>query len=464
MAHQHCSSFTRSQALRAAAAHAGAGLPSIESGMPAPAGTGMSRRTFLSRTLGAAVAVYGASHLPLPALSDGIAHAAAPADGRVLVSVFLQGGIDSLSVLAPVGDPQYRKLRPKLALDADAGQPFGGDGRLRWHPSAAALAQLHAEGKVTVLPAVGYTDPDQSHFTSRHFWEVGQLDAGVRTGWMGRLLDHVGQSDNPLQGLSLDGTLAPALATSRVPVAALGAPQEYDFWARGVWGDIGDRMLAAFTDLGAMHVSASDAALRQAGVAAAQAGRLRDQLTPFRPADEDLPAFTSPVSYPDSEDSQFPERMAALAAMIAAGLPLRCVALTGAGEYDTHDNQAGDLAESLKLTCDALLAFQRDLEARGLADRVIVHVWSEFGRRAQENGSAGTDHGAAGLGLVIGSRASGQTVGEFPGLTRLDREGNLRSTSDFRALYCSLCESWMGTDAGLVIPGAAKLARYKVIR
>ena len=89
------------------------------------------------------------------------------------------------------------------------------------------------------------------------------------------------------------------------------------------------------------------------------------------------------------------------------------------------------LPKNLKLTFDSLLAFQRDLEARGLADRVLTLVWSEFGRRAAENGS-GTDHGAAGVGFLIGTRASGRMIGEFPGLEKLDKDGNLRATSDFR--------------------------------
>ena len=139
--------------------------------------------------------------------------------------------------------------------------------------------------------------------------------------------------------------------------------------------------------------------------------------------------------------------------MLAAGMPLKCVAISAPGEYDTHDNQNEDFAKGLKLTCDSLAAFQRDLEARGIADRVIVQVWSEFGRRAEENGSDGTDHGAAGVGFLIGTRAAGRMVGEFPGLSGgLDSEGNLKATSDFRAVYSSLLEQWLGHDAGAVIP------------
>ena len=126
--------------------------------------------------------------------------------------------------------------------------------------------------------------------------------------------------------------------------------------------------------------------------------------------------------------------------------------------------QAQDLADGLKLTADSLLAFQRDLEARGLADRVLVHVWSEFGRRAKENGSGGTDHGAAGTGFLIGSRVNGKMIGEAPGVQKLDEDGNLRATADYRGLYAALLEGWLGADAEAIIPGARKFARPTILR
>src|SRR4029077_3206431 len=123
-----------------------------------------------------------------------------------------------------------------------------------------------------------------------------------------------------------------------------------------------------------------------------------------------------------------------LAEMLAAGFPIKCAAFSAPGAYDTHANQPKPLSDGLKLTADGLLAFQRDLERRGIADRVLVHVWSEFGRRAKENASLGTDHGAAGVGFLIGTRASGTMIGEFPGLANgLDDHGNVKATSDFRS-------------------------------
>ncbi|MEJ7818521.1 MAG: hypothetical protein WKF49_07535, partial [Thermoleophilaceae bacterium] len=230
-----CAGFSRSRLLRRAASAAvpGAGLPAIEPGMPTPAGTGLTRRAFVSRAAGVAMAVYGANKLGMTAFEEGIAAAAERPAQPVLVSVFLEGGADSLSLLAPTGHPRYAQLRPNLAVGPSEGWAFPEDPSLRWHPSAGGLRTLHGEGKVSVFPAIGYTDANQSHFTSRHFWEVGATDPGGRYGWMGRYLDLHGVSNNPLQGLSLGSVLSPALAAGQVPTAAISKPDEYDFWIPG---------------------------------------------------------------------------------------------------------------------------------------------------------------------------------------------------------------------------------------
>ena len=449
-----CGGYSRAQLLRRAAGAAipGAGLPAVEPGMPIPAGTGMSRRSFLSRTAGLAMAVYGAGALGIDALDAGIAAAAEAPDQPVLVTVFLDGGADSLSMLAPTGHARYAQLRPTLALGlgedgaAELGPAFGEDPSLQWHSALSPLATLHAEGKVSVLPAVGYSDANQSHFTSRHFWEVGATDPFGRFGWMGRYLDGHGAADNPLQGLSLGYDLSPALASQQVPVAAMSSPAEYDFGAPGVWGPVEPAMLDAIGALGAP--AAADPGLAYARAAAAATGRLREQVEPFQSG------FTTPagVTYPTG--SSFSARLRALAAMLGAGLPLRCVAINGAGGYDTHSDQEASLPQNLSVTAGALLAFQRDLEARGLDGRVLTLVWSEFGRRPRENGS-GTDHGAAGTAFLIGSAVRGTMIGEFPGIgaNDLDEDDNLRSTADFRDLYRALLGQWFAVDPTSIVPG-----------
>ena len=179
--------------------------------------------------------MYGASKLPLGLFEEGIARAAAPTD-PVLVSIFLDGGADSLSMLYPAGDAQYAGLRAAPPLAPEAGEPFAEDASLHWHPSLAPLAELHGEGKVSVLPAVGYTNADQSHFTSRHYWEVGATDAHLRTGWLGRYLDLAGTSDNPLQGLALSDSLHPALASASVPIAAVSGSTTMGSRRKGMGG------------------------------------------------------------------------------------------------------------------------------------------------------------------------------------------------------------------------------------
>lgn len=457
-----CADCGRADRARSARAAAGDGLPAIEPGMPAPAGTGLDRRELLLGAAGLLLSAYGlGSTLGVRAVEEGIAQAAAlaPPDRPVLVSVFLQGGADGLSMLFPSGDPLYAKLRPTLALGADQGSPVAWDDRLRWHPELAPLATLAAEGKVAVAPAIGNLSPNLSHFTSRHYWETGSTDVRARTGWLGRYLDLVGTPDNPLQGLSLDYALQPSLATASVPIAALDGPDRFTFGVSGVTTAVRDRMLGGIGTLGAL-APGDDPALTSAAQVLARSDVLRQTLAPFGQAQPPSPSTTP---YPAGPDP-FARRLAGIPQMLAAGLPLHCVALTGTGLYDTHGDQVSALGAGLRATAPALLAFQRDLEARGLADRVLTLVWSEFGRRAAENGSAGTDHGAGGVALVIGTRVAGGLLGEFPGLAGgLDASGNLRATLDFRALYAAVIEQWLGADAQAIVPEARGLARPAVV-
>jgi uncharacterized protein (DUF1501 family) len=445
-----CCEYNRGQAIRHAAAEAGRGLPTIEHGMPLPAGTGLSRRSFLLRSAGLAVAVYGgAAQLDERAVEEALAQVST--DGRVLVSVFLEGGVDGMSVLAPTGHSQYSALRPNLGLTASEGTPFSEDPTLRWHPAAEALATLHREGKLTVFPAIGYSSPNQSHFTSRHFWEVGALAPRERVGWLGRYLDLHGTQDNPLQGLTMGGMLMPALAASKVPVATVLTAHDYTLPVT-TGAAIRGTVQEGFAELGAL--GDPDPATDGARTAARHTVGLYNQLAGFAEP-------TSPVPYPADPLAM---KLQGVAAMLAAGLPIGCVSVQGTRGYDSHANQARAFANDFKVASDCLLAFQRDLEARGLADRVLVNVWSEFGRRPAENGSGGTDHGAGGIGFLIGTRARSSMVGEFPGLSSLDPSGNLPSTSDFRGLYCALLEQWLGVDAAPIIPGADGFVRPDILK
>jgi uncharacterized protein (DUF1501 family) len=454
-----CNDFNRAALLRRGAAVAGKGLPNIEPGMPTPAGTGLDRRTFLLASAGAALSVYGASMLSPRHFEEGIAEASAASGPNqpVLVSIFMEGGWDALSVLAPVKEARYKELRPALGLAEGSGKTFTEDENLMWHPSATGLAELHEEGKVTAFPAIGYEPQDESHFTSRHYWEVGQLDTNTRTGWMGRYLDLAGEPGNPLQGLSLDYSLAPALATETMPVAAVSSPADYTMWAEGLGSPVIEPALETFGALGAL--AAPSPAYAQARAASYDTDLVLNKMASFVQSEKES-GDKSAVTYPTGE---FAERLAVLAAMLHTGMPIKCASLNAVGSYDTHSDEAGTLTTNLSETVAAVVAFQRDLEARGLDQRVMIQLWSEFGRRPLENGS-GTDHGAGGNAFLIGTRASGKMVGEFPGLTNLDENENVVRTSDFRAMYCSLLEQWFETEAGLVIPEAASFERPVLIK
>jgi uncharacterized protein (DUF1501 family) len=203
------------------------------------------------------------------------------------------------------------------------------------------------------MPGIGYSGPNQSHFTSRHFWEIGSTDPLVRRGWMGRYLDLHGVANNPLQGLALSTVLAPSLAPGEVPVSAVSFPDYYGIRTSGVEAPILDPMLETFANLG--NLPGGNTARDDARLATAATARLRSQLGPLQSG------FTSPVAYPVASD--FNKRLASVAEMISRGMPLRCVAIDAPGAYDTHANQATTLPKLLETTSTSLLAFQRDLEA-----------------------------------------------------------------------------------------------------
>ena len=224
-------------------------------------------------------------------------------------------------------------------------------------------------------------------------------------------------------------------------------------------------MNQAYGTLG--RLATADPALASARRAAAQVVGIQDSLAPlFNKAITDVPAG---VTYPPTTAS--PNKLKALAKMLHMGLPIRCVALDGNGGYDTHDNQAATLTNNLTQFSAALQAFQADLEGRleaggtPLAERVLVHVWSEFGRRPAENGS-GTDHGAAGASLLMGtpSTIAKPMQGEFPGVTTLDQHQNLRNSTDFRSVYKTLLENWLGGDISGVLPNASSFPNLGLIK
>ncbi len=404
---------------------------------------GITRRSALIGAGGLAVACSALPKLGARGVFEAAqAQAAENPGARILVSIYLDGGNDGINTLVPIGDPRYRQLRSRIGIpEGDllpiAGQPFA------WHPSLPGVKQLYDQGKVAVLPAVDYANPDLSHFNSQIFWRTGVVGQSAdRTGWLGRTIDLVGNTENPLQAISVGWGLDPILLSRKAPVATIFNPSDFGFWVPGVWSD-----QSALRPYRAALSGARSTARRSAQRAYRSAISVYDQLAGLRAEGDNVPA--PPVAYPDDD---LGKGLRNLARILGAGLGTRIATLHQSG-YDTHDQQPTEHAQLLRVLNDSLVAWQADLDARGLADRVLTMVWSEFGRRAEDNDSQGTDHGAGGLVMLVGNRVNGGVQSEFPGLTNLDGHGNLLVTTEFRNLYASVLESWMGVPGTAVLPG-----------
>ena len=427
-------------------------------------GGGMTRRQALLGALGGGLTIWANQAMPWARVLEAASAQAAEAPGaRVLVSIFLPGGCDLLDTLPPIGAyGQYADLRGGMKLEAP---PALGATGLGIHPSLTegtngGVKGLFEAGKIGFLPGIDYANPDLSHFHSRHFWETGLITERAAPGWLGRWLDRHGSRENPLQGLSLSSTLSPVLATGAAPVAALESPNdvELDLW--GIGGRQERQMLAAWQRMSEADASGRGDGPQAVHTAARLAKSVGDRLAPYAEHD-DVDPLAPPVPYP--EDDDFGRRLSRVAALVAQPLGVRLAAVEANGDFDTHDSQPAELAESLRSVSQSLAAFQADLEARGVADRVLTLVWSEFGRRPEGNESSGTDHGAGGIAWVQGTRAASGILTEYPSLTALDRDDNLKVTVDFRKVYASLIEGWLGTDANEVIPSANAYGRLALV-
>ncbi|QEC47090.1 DUF1501 domain-containing protein [Baekduia soli] len=425
----------------------------------------LTRRQLLRWGIGAGVTVYGAQRLPTRHLLDAAAaEAAAAPDAPVLVSVFLPGGLDLLDTLVPLDqEGPLRDLRS--SIPAGAPVPLAGTS-LAVHPAltrgpAGGLKGLYERGQVGFLPGIDYANPNLSHFASRAFWETGMVSQQSVSGWLGRWLDRHGSADNPLQGLSSGYDLSPTLSSVSAPVASVSDPGDAGLYLSGLWGEWGDAAVAAYAALARTDATAPGPVAAARG--ARFAHQVAQQLAPFARSDDSAPdPLAGPVTYPTGNDTA--DRLRVLAGLLAQPLGIRLATVDADGRFDTHEGQAATLTSDLGDVAEALAAFQADLAARGLADRVLTFVWSEFGRRPEFNESGGTDHGAGGIAWVQGPRALGGILTDYPSVTDLDPESNLKVTVDFRRVYSSLIVQWLGTDPAEVIPGAAGFGQVPLVR
>ncbi len=425
-------------------------------------GSRLTRRQVIGVGVGAGLSLYAARALPISrALEAAAADAQAAPDAPVLVAVFLPGGLDLLDSLIPMNDyGTYADLHRNILVDKP---PLLRGSALGIHPSLAqgaggGIKGLYDTGRIGFLPGIDYPNPNLSHFHSRHFWETGLIVDSDSPGWLGRWLDANGNQDNPLQGMSLAHDLSPVLRSRGAPVASASSPDNAGFHIRGTYGPAFDEAMATWSALA--RTGGGGPGLRAAKRAAALAKQVGDLLEPYAKTKDGDPLASS-VAYP--ADSGFANRLRTLAGLISKPLGIRVATVNAPGDFDTHDDQRNTLAQSLPEVSQALAAFQADLEARGVADRVLTFVWSEFGRRPHDNDS-GTDHGAGGLAWVQGTRVRAGVLSEYPSLRDFDEDDNLKVTLDFRTVYASLIEQWLKTDAAAVLPNAGAVGRIALVR
>jgi uncharacterized protein (DUF1501 family) len=372
-------------------------------------------------------------------------HPAPEKDRSILVLVQLAGGNDGLNTVVPFSDPNYYRLRPTLGLPAEQVLKLSDTHGL--HPSCAALQRLYGEGKLGIVQNVGYPNPNRSHFRSTEIWETASdSETFGTTGWIGRYLDNAcsgapaAASHDPLaiHLNTLNGEPETLVGKNEHPTFGLSA-----FGGARKENEENRRLLEALTT-GSGNSAGEEGFLK---------ATLMDALVTENKVQKILSGYRSESNYPANP---FATSLKNIAALVAAGLPTRVYFVTLNG-FDTHYNQLVAQSALLKTLSEGLAAFQSDLVAHKLDGQVTTMTFSEFGRRASENESKGTDHGTASPLFVMGSRVHGGFHGTAPSLN-LPKNQDLTYSTDFRQVYSTMLEQWLGAPAAPVLGKAfAKL-------
>jgi uncharacterized protein (DUF1501 family) len=358
--------------------------------------------------------------------------AGAAARDTILVVFEWFGGNDGLNTIVPYGDPLYYKHRPTIGIREKGilkiNEQFG------WHRSLAGMKDLYDEGKVAIVLGVGYDQPSFSHFTSISFWHTAAPNSGNEFGWIGRTasaLDPSGGRANLIVNIADSQSLA-VKAEKHIPLVF----SDPDRFQRGLFA----QEKTAAEALGGHSVAVGDSHryLLEVTESAAKASAL-------------VRTAWSHYKGKDNPDLRLLD-LGKVVALIEADFPTRLYYVPLRNSlFDTHVNQAAPHERQLEYCSDAIAGFFREMKRIGRADDVILYVHSEFGRRVPENTSLGTDHGTAQVNFVIGNSVKGGLYGTPPSLSNLVLDGNLENTTDFRRVYASLIQDWLGVDAAKVL-------------
>ena len=361
----------------------------------------------------------------------------------VLVVLQLSGAYDALNTVIPYNDPLYMDYRPVLKVEPQDVLTI--DDKIGFHPSMAPVKHLYDQGKVAVIQGIGYPNPIRSHFRSMDIWHTADPEKMVTDGWLGKAVrDLDPNSENVLTAVNFGRGLPRALAASGVSVASVGDLATYGVLTGIDGADQRTEALDIFSKMYSPLIGTGPANdyLSQTGLDALKGADILST-APDR--------YSSSIEYGGDEFSQWVKNIAQVH-LSDFGTRVLYTSLNP-GAFDHHANQSTLFPTQWGQVANAVSDLYEDLKEHNANEEVVILMFTEFGRRVQENGS-GTDHGSGSVAFVIGDGVKGGTYGEYPSLEpdKLD-EGDLRWNSDFRGAYTTLLEKWMGLDAQPILGG-----------
>lgn len=371
------------------------------------------------------------------------------ANRRNLVILYLSGGNDALSTLIPYTDPFYYSRRPTIAVPSGSVLQIGADASgkaLGLHPRLTGLKQIFDAGHLAIVQRSGYSNSSRSHFLGGDIWSTANPTNTTGSGWLGRYLDQLPSPVPPLAGWSSVGTVPHSLIGNYVTAPAIPSPATYAFQSpnSGVEATYSRSAMAAISS----HLPDDRPQVAFVAGTAQSAMSTLDQVA-------GVASYAGTVTYANNGLAQ---ALKAVAGAMVQGIGTK-VFWVQTGGFDTHSNQGvnaanGTYAANMATVGDSLLTFHNDMKNRGLLNDTCVLVFSEFGRRITENGSGGTDHGAAGVMMAMGGLVNGGLYGTAASLnpdpqnpTLENNGGDVTFETDFRSVYARVIDNWLGADS-----------------
>ncbi len=397
----------------------------------------MKRKNFLAGTLSGLAVVANTQHVFAQALSQSPLPGLPGAANRCLVLINLQGGNDGLNCVVPFANPQYYQLRPTIGVSRN--DVLSINDKVGFNPTMRSFKSMYDKGMIAVVQSVGYPNPDHSHFRSTEIWQTAAPDKYEHTGWLGRYLDQANlPKDNLFNGVALAQVLPEVMVAGKTDVPAIAQINGY--------GLISDRNNSASTTYTKL---VTDNRLPFSSPYLAHVAEIEDHA---QKGSQELPkliaGYKSAGAYPATPLG----RSLALAAQIVGSNLGTRVLYVQHGSFDTHVGQKATQDRLLGEFSDAIKAFYDDLGAHGNDNRVLTMTFSEFGRRTAENASRGTDHGEASPLFLIGGGVKGGMYGAYPDLSDTNM-GNLKFDTDFRSVYATVLERWLGRPSAPILQG-----------